>query len=304
MIDFISFYTKLDDPESFVERFESEPSFEEKIDSKTGYMNFYWKKNNLIVKVFSDRRILTIKGSLPNFFKGYNHLNYRKSEIDKTIDLISVYLGIDSNRFKLTTMEFGVNIITNKDPKYYFKSFIKYRNNFFAQSKTRKRVKKGNGIQCDANDYTIKIYNKTWVANVITKTSKRVPDNILRFELRYTSSKLKKLLNVTYLSDLTRIAAYNELFKEFFKVFRGIEKISDYDFSTFTNKQLGYFCLATSENHIQFLNLLAERDPKLRLHELKNKEKFFSYIEKYSTTTLWGEIGKKSTMKWKRLMNT
>jgi hypothetical protein len=304
MIDFVRLNAKLEDVEEYAEQFEWEPSFEQKTDKVTGYTNFSWKKENLKIKIFSARSLLTVEGSLPNFYKGYNHLNFRKSEIENSIDLISKYLRISPKELKLTTLEFGVNIITKKMPNYYFKSFICYRSNYFRYSNPKRRVKKGNGIQCDANDYTIKIYNKSWVAKEISKIATKVPPHVLRFELRYYSPKLKTLLNVSSLSDLKTEIAYKELFHEFFKVFNGIEKIKDYDFKLFTKEQLAYFCLSISENFRLYLSLLNARDPKLKLKEIRAKEDFFNNIESYVTASLWGEIGRKCTMKWKQLITS
>lgn len=146
---------------------------------------------------------LTIDGSLhKNYFGGANYLPFHWDDLQKEIIKLETGLQL-SGHADLANLEIGLNIPFQFPVFTYLKqNLITYKGHPFDRYNPDK-----NGLclgyVCPLSQYAVKIYDKGKQFNL--------PDNLMRFELRYLKMQPLKERGIKHLSDLTDFEKVNGL---------------------------------------------------------------------------------------------
>lgn len=123
--------------------------------------------------------LLRLDGSLHKFAHGYNHTIFTQKEASQAIKELEKIIGIGLDRFQITAIEFGINMIMPKEPMRYINSILRYgSHNFIPMPPLRSTVY---GKLCKLYNYTIKLYDKGYDTKI--KERIELPQNILRYEI-------------------------------------------------------------------------------------------------------------------------
>ena len=176
----------------------------------TGELKEFPKKGkDLNLEINICEKSTSIKGSLHKYHnekskKGcQNFDDFYFSQIEKQIRGLIKKYKIE-NSTSITNLEFGFNLVVEKDPQIILDSNI-LMNNFKAPNKNLKFSGKGDLKEFQMTDYSIKIYNKSKQFNLDT--------NILRVELKITQKRFLKKLGIFKLEDLLNKEAFLGLFE-------------------------------------------------------------------------------------------
>ena len=174
---------------------------------------------------------VTISGSLHKFYHGNNYGLFKRSEIKETVEQFSSMFFIDPNskEINITSLEYGVNVITKKEPLDYANCMLRYVNNKFRDCKPKRRTTKIWGRECSTTDFNLKFYDKTLQTELTSKKSpedlailKVLPKNILRYEIVHLRPKS---MNYLYcLNSLHSIDFLNYLGEDLLVRFKKITK--------------------------------------------------------------------------------
>ena len=154
--------------------------------------------HNLKFIIKSDRTIL-LTGSLHKYWNSINGRGQHNYNDFSFPDLVSVILdikekfNIDLSSTHIQNIEIGVNIITPYYPDRFLKSLINHK----GQSFNKEQGTKKHYLQCEKQQYIIKVYNKGLQYNQL--------ENILRFEGKITKMAKLKKAKIKTLSDLLDI---------------------------------------------------------------------------------------------------
>lgn len=201
-------------------------NFTEKVNTTTGeilsrYKVSYYK--NMKFEIHNSGNIF-ISGSLHKLFNNGQH-NYNDFNIDNlanTIQFLTSQFNINARDCRLRCLEIGVNVVV----PYEVDSII---NHSILHKKVPFEIKynsdDGNYKQVIHSQYFIKLYNKT---KHFKKRFSDVPDNLLRFEIKYRKMEKLNSIGIYTLLDLKR-----GIFTEFKNVLHNEwESILFYDFTT------------------------------------------------------------------------
>ncbi len=163
-------------------------------------------KETIKTQVSGERSVsyfLVIDGSLhKNFFNGANYLPFTWDDLQTEIIKLETGLQLSGN-IDLANLEIGVNIKL-PFPVFSFlkQNLIAYKGNPFNRYNPDK-----NGLclgyVCPLSQYAVKIYDKGKQFNL--------PDNVLRFELRYLKMQPLKERGIKHLADLKGFEIVNGL---------------------------------------------------------------------------------------------
>ncbi len=139
--------------------------------------------------------LLILDGSLhKNHFGGANYLPFTWEDLQKEICHLENSLNLSPELARLVNLEIGVNIIV---PFAVFpflqKNLISYKGNSFNKYRPDK---KGFclGKYCELSQYSVKIYDKG--------KQNKLPENVMRFELRFLKMETLKQRGINDLTNL------------------------------------------------------------------------------------------------------
>lgn len=227
MIDFIKIYTK--EKENIENRIKNDF-----LDTETKCSINYWTKevtypcrryfDNIEVRVSKTSAI--VRNSLHKYFNlktglgNNNYTDFSYSNIQNALMILEQEIDCDLFEYKITNLEFGLNVTTDSSPKLLLNNqFLMYNYDDFNQKETFQN--KGMYKQYNNDSYYVKMYDK----GLHYKTEK----NIFRFEIKILSNKfLKNKFNISTLKDVLNKANLKLLFDFLLECFEKVSIIDDY----------------------------------------------------------------------------
>ncbi len=172
--------------------------------------NGKWETFELEVKEVSNietrckRYYLKIKGSLhKNHFNGKNFQPFTWIDLQTQIHHICKTLLINPNKARISTIEVGVNIVTQFEVTTFLEgNIIDYKGKQFKKYKADRNGFEL-GLFCDLSQYKVKLYDKGVQNNL--------PINLMRFEKRFLKMQIPKNKGIVYLTDLLDIQKVKKL---------------------------------------------------------------------------------------------
>ena len=200
MIDFVKvYYRDKDLLENYVES--EEEVFKEvnkTLELRSGEIRYPLKTKYSLMDVAVSEKSGYVQNSIHKFFdknsgnKGENHSDFKYSEIIQTINMLQNVI-LDFEKTRITNLEFGLNINVPIPAEQ-----IIMENVLMHKYGTHNNLREYNGKGClkqfDHSNYVIKIYDKA--------KQYKLKDNLLRFEIRFTKSKLLNQLEVFNINSL------------------------------------------------------------------------------------------------------
>jgi hypothetical protein len=199
MIDFVRVhYSDKSILETFVMENETFESVITNFQYRTSEILYPYKANLGNMEIVINERGGYVKNSLHKLNNlllagdGHNYNDFPYSQLCSSIDYMSDNI-IDVNEKKITQLEFGLNISGTKKAETIIKKSILMHN---LERHTALRKFKGRGylLEFEHANYIIKVYDKA--------KQYRRPENTLRFEIKFTSTKEFNPLGVYNLEDL------------------------------------------------------------------------------------------------------
>jgi hypothetical protein len=171
--------------------------------------------NNLHIKQLN--KGIKVSGSFPKFLYDINTEFLSIEELRQSIVLLNNSLGLDFKQAKISRLDFGVDIITDKDPSLYLPHLLS--SNYFT------------GINTYPNSKTFINTNRTKILYKKSQQLEGVTINRLRFEIRYKSKFLKRIFKKELLlGQLLDKNIINQLIESVDKEFRSIITSTDLQF--------------------------------------------------------------------------
>lgn len=230
------------------------------------------------------------KGSLHkyhNYITGQGIQNYNDftfKQLQFTLDHIEeVYpTGLAG---KLETLEYGINILTEIDPKIIIEDHIL----LFKGKEGNKTTYSNGGIskQWDKTNYYLKIYDKG--------KHYQIQDNILRVEIKFTTHRGIINAGVESLHSLRQKDVLDGLNNTIMKAIDNLTVIDHTD-PQISNREKEIFDIFTSYRKLKNLSKKVSRTEKGRL-----KKKFQEILSRNKLDTLHTEIRTKVSKKFKEL---
>lgn len=145
---------------------------------------------------------LTIKGSLhKNKYGGSNYQPLTFEQLQTEIKHICNSLSMAPKKVQISVIEIGLNVCTPFEVyPFICQNIIAYKGQQFSKYKPS-RDGKSLGIVCHLSQYAVKIYDKGLQYDL--------PENLLRFELRFLKMQPINKAGVKTLADLQNIDVYN-----------------------------------------------------------------------------------------------
>lgn len=227
MFDNIRFY--INDKCEFEENIckTSKIDFRTYLSTKTGLMSDYpmhGKYFNMDVRIA--KTMACVSGSLHKFFNLYldgdehNHNDFDYTDNINVIDEIAQYLEINPEQTKVTNLEFGFNILVDKDPKYIIdQNVLMYR--LSSHSKNLKFSGKGDLKEFEMTDYRIKVYNKS--------KQYKINNHILRIEIKISMKRILERFGIYTINDLKDKSKLLTLFAFFLKQVQNLLIIDNFN---------------------------------------------------------------------------
>lgn len=221
--------------------------------------------------------IMHIRGSVQKFAKGNNYSDFTYREALLYLQGLSEFIGIPLEKFRITSLELGINFTVRYDPRNYWDLFNRYGKNRYILLAPLKNTYQPHGRKCYYCDYDIKVYDKTFESSHSSheprKVAKAVPKNLVRFEVRFKSKALKRLgwgtvTGVTLLDEGFK-AKLLSLMEDMFAstVFNKLPG----DCSKLTMEQVQKVTFALSEDYDRYLAVVKEAYPSRYAKELANR---------------------------------
>lgn len=154
-------------------------------------------KIGVLTLTFPTPTLMHIRGSIQKSAKGNNYGDITYSEAVWHLQGLSKFIGVPLERFRITSLELGINLAVRYNPRYYWDLFNRYGKNRYILLAPLKNTYQSHGRKCYYCDYDLKIYDKTFESNHSSheprEVAKAVPKNLVRFEVRFKSKALKRL---------------------------------------------------------------------------------------------------------------
>ena len=146
---------------------------------------------------------MTLSGSWHKHFTGdHNHSDFSLTEFAECISSFCHTFELNPDDLKLLQVETGVNISTRLNPDEILKRIVSdWHGETF--SRMRQRNYKSIGVELYRAEYGIKVYNKG--------KQYKLPENLLRFEVKVTTGKYLSRTGFHNLSDLISADAWRSL---------------------------------------------------------------------------------------------
>ncbi|MDV3903723.1 hypothetical protein CMU02_02630 [Elizabethkingia anophelis] len=138
-----------------------------------------------------------------------NHNDFDLYDLEAAIIVLEKYLGVDDlPEHKITNLEVGFNIDLDETPFNYIQESVLFYN--LKKDSVDSRHKKNETIKkFSFNEYEIKIYDKS--------AQYGLNKNIIRVEVKYTSSKLLRILGINVINDLLCSNTLSVIILDYFK---------------------------------------------------------------------------------------
>lgn len=191
---------------------------------------------SLAVKPSHEGSVLIIQGSIhKHFYNGSNSGDFSFSDLTKAISDLCETLKIDPHRAKVSTFEFGVNMLTPTPPEDIISRLLHVgRYPFIAMSGDGKPSR---GLYRKGNKRKIKVYRKA--------------PEMLRFEVSAIKMVFVEKARISTLSDLLKKENLAQLGHILIEQFKSIEKTECVDQSKMSEKQINAFKLFSFGEHWQ-----------------------------------------------------
>ncbi|HTO16631.1 MAG TPA: hypothetical protein VLZ83_12730 [Edaphocola sp.] len=215
----------------------------------------------------------------------YNDFSYKR--LCNTIDYLNRKV-IDSCSAKITQLEFGLNILTPVPAKKIIANNVLFHK-YGLHNVDSNFNGKGKYKQFEYSNFYIKIYDKAKQYNLDA--------NILRFEIKYKSSKSFRPFGVNTLSDLKNKTVLSNLFNDLIKRFDELTIIDEIpaDVSEKDKKELTSYL---SFNHWEKLSERKNRN--IKKVQIK---KFIHLLEKNNLLKTKRILRNRLIAKFKQLLN-
>lgn len=221
------------------------------------------KFRDLKILVYPSDRIV-IDGSLHKYSEGGTNCgDFTIRQCRQAIFSLCSLFGIDQRKVKVDNFEFGVNVRLNGSPNNVLGSIVCLHDGkpFVEQG--------GGGLKCCKYEFRHKVYNKS-------SQYRFNGNNLLRYELHI--DKMRKVLAVKMLHDLTKLEVWESLGKILELHFMHIVFEEEYNLEQFTKSERRYFYQYESKiNNARFwkgLKPVERFRHKKRLAELQTKARF------------------------------
>lgn len=264
-------------------------------DYVTGEIKEYPKKgNNLNLNVNITQNQATILGSIHKYNnireeKGNQNFNdFTFCQIQKVIRELTEKYKI-KNDTSITNLEFGFNLVVEKDPKLIIDTNL-LMNNFKSPNKNLKFSGRGDYKEFQLTDYNIKFYNKSKQFKLGT--------HVLRVELKITRKRFLQKFDIYSLEDLMYNWAYVKLFKDFIAKFEGLLIVDEFDADLVPEKDYNKLIKYTNPN---YWISIKEKSPKV-ISRLKKD--FNLLLNKYDLLKTKNELIEKLESKFLELLNS
>ncbi len=130
-------------------------------------------------------------------------------------------MGCSLEDVKLTSLEFGFNIETDKEPTELLELNV-LMFDFKAPCVNPKNNKNEKYMKYKFSEYVVKIYNKSLEYHIKDK-------NILRIEVKYHTNKRIQKFGINTLADLKRKEVYKALFVDFMEKFNNLLIVDSFE---------------------------------------------------------------------------
>lgn len=218
-----------------------------------------------------------IRGSLHEFKNNGEHNadDYFMSDFKNTLNQLYADIGLNADVTPVQGFEFGVNIKLPINPNKVLERIILHKSRIAA-------VRAKNYIEFQYEQYSVKIYNKSELANIEPYNS----ENILRVEIKVNKMTYvrEKGVHCTVLSDLLEIHSQKRMEQIL------IEAIQDCLFVDFTTKEIKTLSTENQIKCAKYANPMYWSD----LHNMGSRNTFSRYRK--NCVMLSNEFSK-STMK-------
>lgn len=259
----------------------------------TGEANDYpkvGKLENMEIRITKKGAI--IKGSIHKYYNSiigsgnHNHSDFSFRNWGFAINDLCEKLEIDKDKTKLTNLEFGFNITVIEKPKQLIEKNILMLD---LKDHNRRHNYRGKGSykEFEKTDYSLKLYDKG-------KQYKLLDKNLLRIELKITSSRYLKKLGIINLNHLGYYA-FNGLFEALLKHFNNIMIVDSIKAPKgIREDQMILFKNCINPNH---WNGLHAKEKKETYRE------FVKIMKKYNQNTIHSNLRDSIINKYHLLMN-
>ena len=268
------------------------------INHYTGEVNEYPKRgNDLNLNVNITMKQATILGSIHKYNnliedKGNQNFNdFTFCQIQEVIlGLMEKYKIENEKDTSITNLEFGFNLVVEKDPKLIIENNV-LMNNFKAPSRNLKFQGKGDYKEFQLTDYRIKIYNKS--------KQFKLDSNVLRVEIKITNKRLLQKLDIYSLEDLLDYKVYKRLFKLFMEKFAGLMIVDEFDANLIPENYYNRLIKYTNPNY--WISIKGKHSAKV-IARLKND--FKCLLHKHDLLKNKIELREKLNSKFVELLNS
>ena len=215
MIDFVRVF--INDKEKFENNLSKTNLLElrSSVNRFTGEIQEYPQEGNyknLYVKITQNQA--SFEGSFHRFYNEYENLgsqnfnDFSYCEFEFVRGVLCTKFGFNPKSTKITSLEFGVNIELEENPQGIIdRKILMY--DFKPPNRNQKFRGKGDYLEFEMTDYSLKVYNKS-------KQYRLKNRYIMRFELKISRSRYLKKLGISTLQDLN-IEAFERLYTELVK---------------------------------------------------------------------------------------
>lgn len=150
----------------------------------------------------------------------HNYNDFYYCDLIDVLDVLQAKLGIDRKQTKITNLEFGFNILVDKDAKDIIdKNVLMFNQN--VHSKYLQFGGKGDYKEFQVTDYSIKIYNKA------KQYSQK--EYILRVEIKITKKRILERLGIFNLNDLKNKEKLKSLYDFFIDKIKRLQIIDEFE---------------------------------------------------------------------------
>lgn len=288
MIDFVKFRIPNLNQDKLEEKFE----FTQEVSIKTA--EFVGPKKaqyrNLLIKIF--RNHIEISGSIHKFWniitlnEEQNHDRFKYTQLENCLDHLAEELYFDLSMGNIMNMEYGVNIVTPKNPTRILKENLKAYD-YIPLEDANQCSKKGYLVEFILSNYFVKVYDKG--------RQFKLPKNLMRLEIRTRKSVDLHKTNIQNLADLknrTKLVKLGQLLDERISKLLIVNKAQ----SDMSQKEKAQIKTQLDMSYWQ--------DTKRSSYSTRrrNKKRFEGILDKYGCFRLRNIIINKVKRKWSYLL--
>lgn len=299
MIDRIKFYIKDVDFDDVEERLGLTPTGI----AKDGSYNYSANIKNL--RADYKGKCLWIDGSLHKYAKGNNYSLFTYEEAKTAIRELSEYVGICLDRFIVSKIELGLNLLMDNNSEQYLSILHSYKNHPFIYMSPYGKTSKLKGRECYFSEYQIKFYDKTFEAAKREKYKEereKIPANILRFELELYRNKLidEGFRNVTgkNIQSPLHYTRFKKLLENIFTKIVFNDTLINY--SSVLEDDVKRYIFATSDSYDHYLQYLREN---IGEKEYRKEKRRTNILLKKISSLRKGELESELKSKFKLAMS-